>query len=810
MIVSVLAGAVALAAESGNFATLENVRLRIEYDLEAGRYTVTDRRTGEEVIRQASYTINGLSSTDPALVHRHETRRFEDSLGVGEVLVIRSSGESLDTLIYEIALYEEAGFFALNWGLINRGETPLSVKRAVVLEGQAYSGSAFADYKVLDGESNDFQTRVWEQDTVSSKNNLLVTFGARGEPKQSLVMGGLTYHEFEKFAKVVRQADRLELSLWSEDPVGKRIDPGATFVSQDRFMVDFSIDNRFELLEAYGRRLAVANQVDISGVDFPILNFWYAYVDKFGNDAFKNNSTGTLEMLLEAYKTGFDKYAKLGIRLEPDDYAEPNNQQGWWDDAHWQAYEHGQLLPPLDTMEKWGHAILEAGGVPFLYFQTARRSEDYAIAHPGHMLFNETHAERSNGMGGWWEDGNRYWGYDFTDPGFVRHMEAVYAYLKRSGIKGIKYDYPFTGWAYDGGMEDPYATTAGAYRAIFRLAYEGLGPGCDIHERMGPSDITLGVITTQRTEGDNDIVIPPMTAKTGLRWYKNRVVYHCDQDARNPYRAHPEPVRYAWQTMYTMTYVTSGRMEIGKYLHKMTPEMLHDLSRVVPLHQAAQSARPVDAFSGKEFPEIYDFKVNDDWHLLTFYNTKWTGDKWPESWSDRLKEFPGEMIPGTVSLNLADATDEGGLGLDPAATYYVWDFWNERLVGEFAGDATLSQDLRAGEARMMALHRKLAVPQFLSTNRHLMQGYVDFSVYPVWQEAHRTLAGASIVPADEDYKIILAANGFEPAQVAASSGKASWSWIDAANGLFEVTLRSAASEEVEWSISFQQPSEPAR
>ena len=783
-------------------ATIENARLKIGFDLETGTYTVFDRSIDKAIIHHASYTINGLASTNPALRHCVERKPLHDVLGDGETLIIRSSGDSLDELIYEISLYGTNGFFTLNWGIKNCGSEPVQVKEAVVLNGTAYSGFTFTDYKVLDGESNEFQTKVWEQETVSCKNNLLVTFGSKGEPKNSLVMGGLTYHEFEKYTKVVRQADKLELSMWSEDPVGKRIDAGSTFISQDKFIVNFSIDNRFDLLEDYGKKLAQVNHVNISGVDFPILNFWYAYTDKFGNDEFKNNSTGTLEMLQEACKTGFGKYCKIGVRLEPDDYSEPNNQQGWWDDEHWQSYTNGQLLPPLETMEKWGKAIKDAGGEPLIYTQTARRSEDYAIAHPGHMLFNETHKKRSNGMGGWWEGGSQYWGYDFTDPGFIKHMKEVYAYLKRSGIKGIKYDYPFTGWAYDGGLEDPYATTAFAYRNIYKLAYNGLGPGCDIHERMGPSDITLGVITTQRTEGDNDIVIPPMTAKTGLRWYKNRVVYHCDQDARNPYRAHPEPVRYAWQSMYTMTYVTSGRMEIGKYFHKMTPEMLYDLSRVVPLHQTAQSARPVDAFSGKDFPEIYDFKVNNDWHLLTFYNTKWTGDQWPESWSDRLEKYPGEMVPGTVSLTLADATDDGGLGLGPASAYYVWDFWNNAFVGKFAGDATLSQNLKAGEARMMALHRAKDVPQVLSTNRHIMQGYIDFAVYPVWNETRNALSGTSIVPAEEDYKIVLVANGLEPGRVATSSGTAGWSWIDQSAGLFEVTLRTPRSENVEWSILF--------
>ena len=796
-----------MISRKGNDVIIENSRLKIKYNLDKGVYSVLDKRVNKTIIDGVSYNIEGLSSTFDELEHTFSSKTVNDALGEGQTLVIQSEGENqINALIYEITLYKNEGFFTLNWGIKNNGKESFQLKKFEILQAKAFENSQFTDYKVLDGESSEYQTHVSEQDTLSSKNNILATFGAKGEKKNSLVIGGLTYHEFEKYAKIVKNEDNLNLSLWVEDPVGKKIDAGTTYLSEDKFFVNFSLDNRFDILEDYGRKLALANNVDISGVDFPILNFWYAYIEKYGGDEFMNNSTGTLAMLKEANKTGFGKYSKIGIRLEPDDYAEPNNQQGWWDDEHWQMYEGGQLLPPLETMKKWGHAIKEEGGEPLIYFQTSRRSEDYAMAHPDHMLFNESHKlrpEDGSRMGGWWQGGNKYWGYDFTDPGFIQHMKEIYAYLKESEIKGIKYDYPLTGWSYGGGFEDEYATTASAYRNIFKLAYEGLGKGTDIHERLGRSDITLGVITTNRTENDNDIVIPPMVSKTGLRWYKNRVVYHCDQDARNPYRAHPRPLqRYAWQSMYTMTYVTSGRMEIGKYFHKMEEEMLYDLGRVTPLHTTAQSARPLDAFSGKSYPEIYDFVVNDDWHLLTFYNTKWSGKEWPKSLQARAKDLPGEMLPATLKVNLGDASDDGGLGLSHSGEYYIWDFWNYRFVGKLQGDAVLSQDLKAGEARMMAIHKVKEYPQFISTNRHIMQGYVDMIEYPVWDKTRSILSGVSQVPKDEDYTIIMTSNGFNPANVVVSEGEGSWKWLDESEGIFEVTIRNSKSGEIDWEVNF--------
>ena len=795
--------------EDGDEVVMENAKLKVSYNLAQGSYSVYDKAAGKTMITDAHYKMGDLSSNASALKNTYSLKPINDALGEGTALVIQSSANGQgNALIYEIGLYDNEGFFTLNWGFVNNSGSSLQLKQYHILNAKAFKDHQFIDYKTLDGESSEYQTRVTTQDTLTSKNNILATFGAKGKKKHSLVIGGLSYHEFEKYAKISKTPDHLLVQLWIKDPVGKKIDAGTTYLSKDRFFVNFSIDDRFAILEDYGKKLALANNVDISGVDFPILNFWYAYQEKYGGDAFMNNSVGTLAMLKEANATGFDKYSKIGIRLEPDDYAEPNNQQGWWDDAHWQMYEGGQLLEPLETMKKWGHAITAAGGEPMIYFQTSRRSEDYALAHPDHMLFNETHRLRPDDgskMGGWWPGGSQYWGYDFTDPGFMAHMQEVYAYLKESKIKGIKYDYPLTGWSYEGGFEDPYATTASAYRTIYKLAYEGLEKGADIHERLGRSDITLGVITTNRTENDNDIVIPPMVSKTALRWYKNRVVYHCDQDARNPYRAHPRPLqRFAWQSMYTMTYVTSGRMEIGKYFHKMDDEMRYDLSRVIPLHQTAKSARPIDAFSGKEYPEIYDFMVNEDWHLLTFYNTKWSGDEWPKSLQGRAKDLPGEMLPATISVQLGDASDDGGLGLSPSEDYYIWDFWNYRLIGKFKGDAQLAQDLRPGEARMMAVHKAAQIPQFLSTNRHIMQGYVDMPTYPEWSGDQNVLSGTSTVPENEDYTIVLAANGKQPKSVSVPPGVGTvdWKWIDEPTGIFEVRIRTEKTGEVAWQVQF--------
>jgi hypothetical protein len=232
------------------------------------------------------------------------------------------------------------------------------------------------------------------------------------------------------------------------------------------------------------------------------------------------------------------KYAPAAVLLEPDLY-DANNQQGWWDDAHWQRgpnsrvrgaasgeSSHGQFVPPYETARKWAGAVESLGGIPMIYVQTGFRSQDYADRFPGHMLFNRPDAPYLNDKGEQQycdkeKKQPRKMGYDYTSPGFQRHVREVWENLRQAGVQGVKFDYPdlpFTGWP-GGGMADAYATTATHYRTIFRLAQEGLGPDCYLHERAldRGSDVTLGLVTSQRTEGDTDKMDPAMVSRVGLR-----------------------------------------------------------------------------------------------------------------------------------------------------------------------------------------------------------------------------------------------------------------------------------------------------
>ena len=596
-----------------------------------------------------------------------------------------------------------------------------------------------------------------------------------------------------------RPRHTMTAQLYAEDPVGKLVDPGIRYMPDDRFYVDFVTDNPFDNLEQYGQGIKLAQKIKLNIYDFPTVCLWYANHGGYGGGKAKNDTVGAVAEMDQIVKSGFLKYSRAAVRLVPDCYSK-NNQQGWWDDEHFQMhgstnlgdFKGGTYKAPYETSEKWGKAVTQRGGIPLTYCQTGFRSEDYAHQFSEHMLFNNSTAWMNESYkrpldddefwGNAWLKSFRVWSYDYTDPGFIKHMRNVYANYRSGGIKGLMFDYPARGWAAGGGMEDKYATTARAYRDIFKLANEGLGKECYVHERNMErgSDITLGLVASQRTENDTDRVSPQVITRCGLRWYKNRVVVNYDTDSKNIYRLRNN--RDAVRSLLTMSYVTTGRLLMANSFSQLSPEIIHDLTRIYPFHTTPKTHRPVDAFTQK-YPRVYNFEVSPAWHQLIFFNTN---DK------DSMN----------IDVELAGSTAEGTLGLNPDEDYYVYDFWNDIFVGKISGDNKLSQQLRPGEVRMMSIHQVSAYPQFISTNRHIMQGYLDMADTE-WLPERNILRGVSKVVAADPYVVTIVANGYLPQNVKAKDPNVQLAIEDADSGLVKLTITAQENELVQWKVNFK-------
>jgi hypothetical protein len=561
------------------------------------------------------------------------------------------------------------------------------------------------------------------------------------------------------------EAEDLRINLYARDPVGKRVDAGQSWFPEDAFYVSVGHDNPFEALEQYGAELKEFQGIGLEYYTFPTVCLWYAQHKLYGDGPSVNDAPGAVAEMDRAVQSGFLRYSPVAIRLVPDAYEE-NNEQGWWDEEHWQMYGTGKYANPPDgnvdvapghykkpyeTTRKWAQAVTERGGIPLTYFQTGRRSDDYAAAFPGHMLFNDIDAK--NPDQDWMIKGKV--SYDFTDSDFLAHMKEVYENLADGGVQGLMYDYPYTGWAQYGGMDDAYSTTAAAYRTVFRLARTGLGPEAYLDERNldHGSDITLGIVSSQRIWGDTDKMSPLMISRGALRWYKNRRVVSYDMDAKNLLKAQPANTDGV-RKLLTLMYATCGRFLMANSFERLSPEMIHDLSRIFPYPDTWISARPADAFTSR-YPEIFIFKVEEGWYQLVVYN-------------------PDDEQGATKVIPFGSPDFFGAMDLDQDSKYYAYEFWDNSLAGEFTGSGELRLELRPGEAKMLSIREKSAFPQLLSTDRHIMQGLIETRDLK-WNPETLEITGRVNTVLDEELTLTFANNGYLVSGAVADDGSATFS-----------------------------------
>lgn len=519
------------------------------------------------------------------------------------------------------------------------------------------------------------------------------------------------------------------LNLYAYDEVGKGIKPNETYLPEDRFYLDFSESHPFIALEKYASNVKKEQKISLPYYSFPTICMWYANEKQYGNSGLNGTSSASIKEAENIKGTDILNYSPFGIRLVPVSL-------GWFDDTH---SLYGTYSKPHETTKKWGNALLKNRCIPFYYFTNVRiphEHNEYADTYPQHMLFNQSKAYvpcfdfMQNACSG----------YDYTDPDFIRHL-AKYTYprLKAAGIKGGMWDFPYTTWPKFGGMEDSCSTAAAAYINVYRIAKKGLGKNSLLQERNldRGADVTLGYVSSQRTEGDTDLYSAHMATKIGLRWYKNRTLFNYDADAKNLLKASPNNAD-GRRKVLTMSYVTGSRLLLANSLKQLKKEIIHDLTRIIPFHQSPVSARPLDMFIRKT-PQVYDAIINKGWHQLTLYNTN-------------------DLKSDTITVNLGEENRKGGVELDKQKEYHIYDFWNKTYTGEYKGNDNLVQIIRPGEARMLSIRESLPYPQIISTDRHLMQGLTELRNIH-WSQ--NTLSGEILLTRGDTTTITIALNEWE-------------------------------------------------
>jgi hypothetical protein len=101
---------------------------------------------------------------------------------------------------------------------------------------------------------------------------------------------------------------------------------------------------------------------------------------------------------------------------------------------------------------------------------------------------------------------------------------------------------------------------------------------------------------------------------------------------------------------------------------------------------------------------------------------------------------------------------------------------------------------------MLSIRRVEPNPQVLSTNRHVLQGWVDLANVK-WDGKGNTLSGVAKVIGGEPFKIVVASNGNSATRVKVTGGRAKLN-SRTADGLVEIILERPDNGEVTWQVSF--------
>jgi hypothetical protein len=290
-------------------------------------------------------------------------------------------------------------------------------------------------------------------------------------------------------------------------------------------------------------------------------------------------------------------------------------------------------------------------------------------------------------------------------------------------------------------------------------------------------DVSAGLVDTQRTWSDSNKFVPEMVSKSGLRWYKNRTVFNYYSDTKAVHGHSKELL----ESLITMNFLTSGRLDLATSFSLFTPEITHIVSRSYPHYPDAKTARPLDAFTGITDPQVYDLQLTPDWHQIALYNT---------GQEDALvfTAISGQRVDNAISL-------------DPAGQYHAYEFWSDTYLGKLSGTARIERKLKPNCCAMVSLRKVQPHPQVISTNRHILQGWVDLADVS-WDDGMKTLSGIAKVIGGEPFKIVIANNGAKPLKADCKGATIELKPHSVA-GLSYLILSTDANTDIKWMLKYE-------
>ena len=200
------------------------------------------------------------------------------------------------------------------------------------------------------------------------------------------------------------------------------------------------------------------------------------------------------------------------------------------------------------------------------------------------------------------------------------------------------------------------------------------------------------------------------------------------------------------------------------------------LKKVLPSY--GNAARPVDLFE-RPLAEHFALPIHTPW----------------ENWTLAAHFNPRDQrAVGRMKFDL--------VGLDPSETYLVYDFWEQKLVGEWNSDYPVA--IEPTSVRLLAIRRKTGKPQVISTDRHVTQGAIELENVR-FDDASNVLSGTALGAPPMSWRLaIYCPNGYRLAaeRSAAASNLADITY-DAPLVRARVRFDDPHASKVDWSVRFE-------
>jgi len=308
------------------------------------------------------------------------------------------------------------------------------------------------------------------------------------------------------------------------------------------------------------------------------------------------------------------------------------------------------------------------------------------------------------------------------EPDEAEKVRAMYAKVtKEWGFDYLMLDFNSS----DTRNLDPHRTFFEVIRDRFRTIREAVGPSVFVEACMCCAGPVIGSADGYRPAGDyrggNENSLLPDFAN---RYYYHGTVFQLDSEF---YDVAQRP--FVWQKRTVATPVEGNRtwcslcaiaglsFLVGGDIEHTTAERWDIVRRVLPVY--GRRGRPLDLL-GTSLPRLWSLDAEHGsraWKVIGLFN--WSHDQEAEL-----------------------ACDLARCGLDPKATYLLFDFWRREFLGKVVGRH--STRLRPRQCQVLHVVPDADRPTLIGADRHVTGAFAAESV--AWDAESATLRGTSAGP----------------------------------------------------------------